>query len=90
MTTSKPKLRTGIRMSADEYLALPEIDEYRWLELDDGELYFMPRPRRGHQFLSSRLLRNSFRQPFGRISTILQPRCTANWSSSYRGNPDAS
>ena len=55
MTTSKPKLRTGTRMSADEYLALPEIDEYRWLELDDGELYFMPRPRRGHLFVSSRL-----------------------------------
>ena len=55
MTTSKPKLRTGIRMSADEYLALPEIDEYRWLELDDGELYFMPRPRRHHQFVSVEL-----------------------------------
>ena len=55
MTTAKPKLRTGTRMSAAEYLALPEIDEYRWLELDDGELYFMPRPRRGHLFVSSRL-----------------------------------
>ena len=52
MTTSKPKLRAGTRMSVDEYLALPEIDEYRWLELDDGALYFMPRPRRGHQFTS--------------------------------------
>ena len=55
MTTAKPKLRTGTRMSAAEYLALPEIDEYRWLELDDGELYFMPRPRRIHLFVSSRL-----------------------------------
>ena len=55
MTTAKPKLRTGTRMSAAEYLALPEIDEYRWLELDDGELYFMPRPRRPHQFLALRL-----------------------------------
>ena len=56
MTTSNPKLRTGARMSADEYLALPEIDEYRWLELDDGELYFMPRPRRAHQFLKDELV----------------------------------
>ena len=52
MTTAKPKLRTGTRMSAAEYLDLPDIDEYRWLELDDGELYFMPRPRRGHQFIA--------------------------------------
>ena len=55
MTTSKPKLRTGTRMSAAEYLELPDIDEYRWLELDDGALYFMPRPRRGHQFLALHL-----------------------------------
>ena len=56
MTTSKPKLRTGTRMSVDEFLNLPEIDEYRWLELDDGELYFMPRPRRAHQFLKDTLI----------------------------------
>ena len=56
MTTSKPKLRTGTRMSVDEFLDLPEIDEYRWLELDDGELYFMPRPRRAHQFLKDTLI----------------------------------
>ena len=56
MTTAKPKLRTGTRMSVDEYLALPEIDEYRWLELDDGELYFMPRPRRAHQFVKDELV----------------------------------
>ena len=55
MTTAKPKLRTGTIMSAAEYLDLPDIDEYRWLELDDGELYFRPRPGRPHQFLSIRL-----------------------------------
>ena len=55
MTTSRPKLRTGAKMSAAEFLDLPDIDEYRWLELDDGELYFMPRPRRIHLFVSSRL-----------------------------------
>ena len=56
MTTSKPKLRTGTRMPVDEFLDLPEIDAYRWLELDDGELYFMPRPRRAHQFLKDELV----------------------------------
>ena len=56
MTTAKPKLRTGARMSVAEFLNLPDIDEYRWLELDDGALYFMPRPRRIHQFISTRLI----------------------------------
>ncbi len=69
MTTAKPKLRTGMRMTVAEFLALPEIDEYRWLELDDGELYIMPRPRRPHQFLSLHLgtffvnYLNSFDEP---------------------------
>lgn len=69
MVAAKPKLRTGMRMSAAEYLALPEIDEYRWLELDDGELYFMPRPRRRHQFVKDSLVicfgdhLNSFDEP---------------------------
>ena len=55
MTTAKPRLRTGMRISVDEFLALPDNDEYRWLELDDGALYVMPRPRRVHQFVSIRL-----------------------------------
>ena len=73
MTTSKPKLRTGTRMSVAEYLNLPDIDEYRWLELDDGELYFMPRPRRGHQFLALHLgsffvsYLNAFDEPPGEV-----------------------
>ena len=52
MTTARPKLRTGARMSVAEFLNLPDLDEYRWLELDDGALYFMPRPRRIHQYVS--------------------------------------
>ena len=69
MTTAKPKLRAGMQMTVAEFLALPEIDEYRWLELDDGELYVMPRPRRPHQFLSLHLgtffvnYLNSFEEP---------------------------
>ena len=42
MTTSKPKLRTGTRMSLDEFLALGETDER--LELFDGVLYLMSTP----------------------------------------------
>ena len=68
MTTSKPKLRTGTRMSAAEYLDLPDIDEYRWLELDDGELYFMPRPRRIHQFLKDEMVTH-FKVHVNRAST---------------------
>ena len=55
MTTAKPILRTGMRMSVDEFLDLPEPDDKPKLELDDGELYVMPRPRRVHQFLTLHL-----------------------------------
>ena len=49
MTTSKPKLRTGTRMSLDEFLALGETDER--MELIDGVLYIMPTAVKDHQFL---------------------------------------
>ncbi len=49
MTTAKPKLRTGTRMSLDEFLALGETDER--LELFDGVLYVMSTPTKDHQFL---------------------------------------
>ena len=49
MTTSKPKLRTGTRMSLDEFLALGETDER--MELVDGILYIMPTATIDHQFL---------------------------------------
>ena len=69
MTTAKPILRTGMRMSVDEFLDLPETDDKLRLELDDGELYVMPRPRRVHQFLTLELgwhfknYLNSFTEP---------------------------
>ena len=47
MTTAK--LRTGIPMSLDEFLALGETDG-KW-ELDDGVLYIMPSGSPDHQFL---------------------------------------
>ena len=54
MTTSKPRLRTGARMSLDEFLALGETDE--GLELFDGVLYVMGTPTKDHQFLLAQLL----------------------------------
>ena len=86
MTTAKPILRTGMRMSVDEFLDLPETDDKLRLELDDGELYVMPRPRRVHQFLKDGLVayfRNhldSFQEPpavmYSELVTILsrEPR----------------
>ena len=53
MTTAKPKLRTGARMSLDEFLALGETDER--LELFDGVLYLMSSPSKDHQFLMIRI-----------------------------------
>ena len=53
MTTAKPKLRTGTRMSLDEFLALGETDER--LELFDGVLYLMSTPTKDHQFLMRHL-----------------------------------
>ena len=48
-TTAKP--RTGMRVSVAQFLELelPEPDVKRKMELDDGVLYIMPRPRPRHQ-----------------------------------------
>ena len=54
MATLKP--RTGIRISVEEFLELPDTYDKRKMELDEGELYIMPRPRTGHQFLQLRVV----------------------------------
>ena len=46
---------TGARMSIAEFLDLPDTEERNKMELDDGELYIMPRPRFVHQFLVMRI-----------------------------------
>lgn len=51
--TTTAKLRTGTRMSLDEFLSLGETDG-RW-ELDDGVLYIMSSGTPDHQFLMRRL-----------------------------------
>ena len=48
-----PPLRSGMRMSLEDFLALGETEER--LELCDGVLYLMPRPSKDHQFLLARL-----------------------------------
>ncbi len=55
-TTTTANLRTGIRMSLDEFLALGETDG-RW-ELDDGVLYIMSSGTPDHQFLMGRFIWN--------------------------------
>ena len=54
MATLKP--RTGARLSIEEFLGLPDTFDKRKMELDEGELYIMPRPRMGHQFLQGELI----------------------------------
>ena len=49
-------LRTGTRMSLDEFLALGETDG-KW-ELDDGVLYIMSSGTRDHQFLGLEFCRH--------------------------------
>ena len=79
MTTAKPKLRTGTRMSLGEFLALGETDER--MELVDGILYIMPTATTDHQFILTQILwhlvtfLDSFADPPARfypdITTIL-------------------
>lgn len=54
--TTTAKLRTGMRMSLDEFLALGETDG-RW-ELDDGVLYIMGSGSPDHQFLMAQFIRH--------------------------------
>ena len=56
--TTPTKPRSGMRVSIAEFLELelPEPDDKLKLELDDGKLYIMPRPRIAHQSTQGRLL----------------------------------
>ena len=79
MTTTMEKLRTGTRMSLDEFLALGETDG-KW-ELDDGVLYIMASGTPDHQFLILEFSRHmldhldEFEVPpahiYGEMTTIL-------------------
>ena len=51
---TKP-ISTGTRLTIAEFLDLPDTELREKMELDDGELYIMPRPRPVHQFILMRL-----------------------------------
>ncbi len=48
MTTTKPQ--SGLRLTVEEFMELDDTDDRRKMELDDGVLYIMPRPRIVHNF----------------------------------------
>jgi len=54
--TTTAKLRTGMRMSLDDFLAMGETDG-KW-ELDDGVLYIMGSGSPDHQFIIQQLCRH--------------------------------
>ena len=56
MTMLKP--RTGMRLTVEEFMEMPDTDDRRKMELDEGVLYVMPRPRKVHGFLQFRLYRH--------------------------------
>lgn len=53
MTTLKP--RSGMRLTVEEFMELPETDDRRKMELDEGVLYIMVKPGLVHQFFQGRL-----------------------------------
>ena len=56
MTMLKP--RSGMRLTVEEFFDLPDTWDRRKMELDEGVLYIMPRPRRVHGFLQFRACRH--------------------------------
>ncbi len=56
MTMLKP--RSGMRLTVEEFMELPETWDRRKMELDEGVLYIMPRPRKVHGFLQLRMYRH--------------------------------
>ena len=77
--TTPTKPRTGMRVSVAEFLELelPEPDHKLKMELDDGVLYIMPRPRPDHQWAQGELFYyfrhhfRSFAEPPGAVYTDL-------------------
>ena len=51
MTTTKPQ--SGLRLTVEEFMELDDTADRRKMELDDGALYIMPRPRIVHNFAQS-------------------------------------
>ena len=57
LAVTTPQPRAGMRLSAAQFMDLPDLDDKRKMELDDGVLYIMPRPSPDHQFVQAELIR---------------------------------
>jgi Uma2 family endonuclease len=53
MTMLKPC--SGMRLTVEEFMDLPDTDDRRKMELDEGVLYIMTKPRLVHQFFQLKL-----------------------------------
>lgn len=53
MTMLKP--RSGMRLTVEEFMELPDTWDRRKMELDEGVLYIMTKPRLVHQFFQLKL-----------------------------------
>ena len=90
---TKP-ITTGTRLTIEEFLDLPDTELREKMELDDGELYIMPRPRPVHQFLLMRLYMfiatyiDGFAEPPAQVHTdmvtILSPSSAVYWCPTWR------
>ena len=79
--TTPTKPCTGQRVSVAEFLELdlPEPDDKRKMELDDGVLYIMPRPRPRHQSVQGTLYYHF--EPTSAASTSRREKRT--WTSTW-------
>ena len=84
----KPQLRTGTRMSLDEFLALGETDGCQ--ELDDGALRLMPSASPDHQFLQTELIWHlvSYLRQFLEPPALLFPDTTVILSRERQRAPE--
>ena len=57
LAVTTPQPRAGMRLSVAQFMDLPDLDDKRKMELDDGVLYIMPRPSPDHQFVQAELIR---------------------------------
>ena len=57
LAVTTPQPRPGMRLSVAQFMDLPDLDDKRKMELDDGVLYIMPRPSPDHQFVPAELIR---------------------------------
>ena len=87
MVIAKPELRTGVRMSLDEFLALGETDER--IELDRGVIYVMSSASPDHQFILVRwcIHTEGYLDGFAEPPAVLYPDITTVLSPEQQQAP---